>query len=181
MARDDAELIRRWRGGDAAAFDALVRRWQQPAARFLARLLGAAGPVADLCQEMFLRVYLWRDRYREEGSFSTWLYRIALNLARDHARKAVRQPAPLPEEIAVSCPAERPQWEHREMQETIDAALAELPATLREVLVLRHYEGMNFEEMGRLLGVPASTLKSRFSVALNKMHERLRDRGWTSE
>src|SRR5258707_602770 len=139
MARDDAELIRRWRGGEAAAFDALVRRWQQPAARFLARLLGAGGPVADVCQELFLRVYLWRDRYREEGTFSTWLYRIALNLARDHARKVARQPVPLPEEVAVYSPNERPSWEHHELQEIIDDALAEVPAPLREGLVLRHY------------------------------------------
>ena len=179
MARDDADLIRRWRGGESAAFDALVRRWQQPAARFLARMLGAAGPVADLCQELFLRVYLWRDRYREEGSFSTWLYRIALNLARDHARKKIRQPVPLPEEVPANGPVELPLWERRELQESIDAALSELPPNLREVLVLRHYEEMNFEEMGRLLDVPATTLKSRFTVAMHKMHERLRDRGWS--
>lgn len=178
MARDDAELIRRWRGGDAGAFDALVRRWQQPAARFLARLLGPAGPVADLSQELFLRIYLWRDRYREEGSFSTWLYRVALNLARDHARKSERQPTPLPEEVPVCGRDEMPRWEHAELRDTIDAALADLPAPLREVLVLRHYEEMNFEEMGRLLEVPASTLKSRFTVAMHKMHERLRDCGW---
>lgn len=179
MARDDAELIRRWRGGDAAAFDALVRRWQQPAARFLARMLGAAGPIADLCQELFLRVYSWRDRYREEGTFSTWLYRIALNLARDHARKAARQPVPLPEEVAVHAPTELPAWEHRELQEVIDEALACLPGPLREVLILRHYAEMNFEDMGRLLNVPASTLKSRFTVALSKMHQRLRECGWS--
>jgi RNA polymerase sigma-70 factor, ECF subfamily len=181
MARDDAELIRRWRDGDAGAFDALVRRWQQPAARFLARLVGPSGPVADLCQELFLRIYLWRDRYREEGTFSTWLYRIALNLARDHARKVARQPMPLPEEVVVHVPNERPSWERQELQEIIDDALAELPAPLREVLVLRHYEEMNFEDMGRLLGVPASTLKSRFTVALGRVHQRLLESGWTSE
>lgn len=181
MARDDGELIRRWRGGDPTAYDALVRRWQQPAARFLARMLGMAAPVADLCQELFLRIYLWRDRYREEGSFSTWLYRIALNLARDHARKLARQPAPLPEEVPANGSDDLPRWEHRELQETIESALSELPGPLREVLVLRHYEEMNFEDMGRLLDVPASTLKSRFTVALNKMHERLRDCGWADE
>lgn len=179
MTGDDSELIRRWRGGDPAAFDALVRRWQQRAARFLTRMLGAAAPVADLCQELFLRIYQWRDRYRDEGNFGTWLYRIALNLARDHARKVARQPVPLPEEALVYSPAEPPLWEHRELRETIDAALAELPPNLREVLVLRHYEEMNFEEMGRLLGVPASTLKSRFAVALGKMHEQLRECGWS--
>src|SRR5215211_6366204 len=137
MGHEDPDLTRRWRSGDAAAFDALVRRWQQPVARFVARLLGPAGPVADVCQEVFLRVYLSRDRYREEGCFSTWLYRIALNLARDHARRLARRPVVLPEEVPAVAGSDAT-WEHREIQEGIDLALARLPDPLREVLVLRH-------------------------------------------
>jgi RNA polymerase sigma-70 factor, ECF subfamily len=177
MKQDDGELIRRWRAGEPAAFDALVRRWQQPVARFLSRLLGSAAPVADVCQELFLRVYLSRDRYREEGSFSAWLYRIALNLSRDHARRQARQPVSLREEVAAGSPA-TPHWERREIQEVVDFALGQLAPSLREVLVLRHYESMNFEDMGRLLGTPPSTLKSRFAVALRKLRDVLQNLGW---
>src|SRR5437868_2949365 len=87
MGQADADLMRRWQGGDTAAFEELVRRWQGPVGRFLARLTGPGGPVPDLCQEVFLRLYLAGPRYREGGSFATWLYRIALNVARDAARR----------------------------------------------------------------------------------------------
>jgi len=71
--------------------------------------------------------------------------------------------------------------ERRELIQIVEKALAELPASQREVLVLRHYEGMRFEEMARLLGVPASTLKSRFAAALQRMRVRLEQPGWSHE
>ncbi len=91
-AQDDADLMRRWQQGDAGAFVDLTRRWQQPMARFLSRLVGQPDQVADLCQEVFLRFYLKGPRYRENGTFSTWLYQIALNAARDAGRRARRTP-----------------------------------------------------------------------------------------
>src|SRR5262245_57223557 len=84
---DDAELMRRWQRGDVGAFESLVRRWQQPMARFLTRLLGRPDRAADLCQEVMLRLYHAGPRYRENGAFAPWLYRIALNVARDAGRR----------------------------------------------------------------------------------------------
>src|SRR6516165_10784532 len=81
-----------WRSGDAAAFEKLVRRWQQPVARLLFHFLGRHDLVADLCQEVFLRVYEHRARYQESGAFAPWLYRIALNVARDAQRRRRVQP-----------------------------------------------------------------------------------------
>src|SRR4051794_27113021 len=86
----DAELFRLWREGNAAAFEALVVRWQQPIARFLCRYTGNGDGVSDLCQEVFLRLYSAGPRYRENGAFSSWLYRIALNVARDASRRSRR-------------------------------------------------------------------------------------------
>src|SRR6266576_3933620 len=86
----DAELFRLWREGNAAAFEALVVRWQQPMARFLYRYTGSDEGVSDLCQEVFLRIYTAGPRYREKGTFSSWLYRIALNVARDSGRRCRR-------------------------------------------------------------------------------------------
>src|SRR2546426_838022 len=88
MGQADEDLLRRWQRGDRAAFEALVRRWQGPVARFVARLTGCLERTQDLCQETFLRVYLAGPRYRETGAFSPWLYRIALNVVRDAARRA---------------------------------------------------------------------------------------------
>jgi RNA polymerase sigma-70 factor (ECF subfamily) len=181
MGHDDAELIRRWQAGEAAAFEELVRRWQQPVARFLTRLAGRAEQVPDLCQEVFLRVYLARTRYRDRGVFSTWLYQIALNVARDAARRR----RPEPQSLANHEPAEvkpaQATCEQHELAQALQRAIGELPAPLREVLVLRHYEEMNFEQIARLLGVPASTLKSRFTVALSRLRRRLQQLGWSYE
>ncbi len=179
MGQDDTALIQRWQQGDLTAFEALVRRWQQPVGRFLARLTGPAGPVQDLCQEVFLRLYLAGPRYRETGVFSTWLYQIALNVARDAGRRRRREPLPLADaEPATEEARAETICQQQELAAAVAQAVAELPPPLREVLVLRHYEERSFEEIGRLLLVPASTLKSRFAVALGRLRHRLQQLGW---
>ncbi len=182
MDCDDANLMRRWQAGDAAAFEALVRRWEQPVARFLTRLAERPDRVADLCQEVFMRLYLAGPRYRETGAFSTWLYQIALNAARDAGRRRRHEPASLAEQDEPAAPAlAEAICERRELAEQVTQLVAELPPPLREVLVLRHYEGLTFEEIGRVLATPPSTLKSRFALALARLRVRLRQRGWSPE
>jgi RNA polymerase sigma-70 factor (ECF subfamily) len=175
MEPSEADLMRRWQGGDTASFEEIVRRWQCRVGRLLARL---AGPdlAADLCQEVFLRLYTAGTRYREEGAFATWVYRIALNVARDSARRrrdfvalCDHEPLDLARPHDFVC--------RREAVQLVTLALAELPDALREVLVLRHYECLNFEEIARLTGTPASTLKSRFAVALTRLRVRLEQLG----
>ncbi len=77
MPRDESDLAERWQRGDADAFEAIVRQWQAPIGRFLTRLVGSPEDVQDLVQEVFLRVYQARGRYRENGAFRVWLYQIA--------------------------------------------------------------------------------------------------------
>src|SRR5687767_1627656 len=115
MGRDDAELVERWRRGERAAFEALVRRWQQPIGRFLFRLTGRAETAGDLCQEVFLRAWHAGPRYREAGAFSAWLYRIALNAARDAARRGRRALVPLADEIADRAPSAETACAQREL------------------------------------------------------------------
>ena len=163
---------RDWRSGDAAAFEMLVRRWQQPMARFLFHLVGREDVVADLCQEVFLRVYEQRSRYRETGAFAPWLYRIALNVARDALRRRRKEPLGLAGvEPATSDPPPDAACEQAERGRLVAQTVADLPEPLRVVVVLRHYEDMSFEQIARLLEAPPSTIKSRFRAAL----ERLRD------
>jgi RNA polymerase sigma-70 factor (ECF subfamily) len=181
MGQPDPDLIQSWRRGDPAAFEALVRRWQGPVARFLSRLVGRHDLVADLCQEVFLRLYLARERYRESGAFSTWLYQIALNVARDAARKDRRAARHLPEPPTEVQDLAAARYERRELAEAVARALAELPPPLREVLVLRHYEGLTFDRIARVLGAPASTLKSRFAAALERLRPKLEQLGWSRE
>jgi RNA polymerase sigma-70 factor (ECF subfamily) len=178
----DAELVRRWQSGDLRAYEALVRRWQAPMARFLARLAPQAEAVPDLCQDVFLRLYRAGPRYREGGAFATWLYRIALNVARDAGRRRRHAVLPLDgHEPPSSLPGAEEVCEREEVARSVADAVAQLPPPLREVLVLRHYEDMNFERMARVLGTPASTLKSRFAAALARLRERLRHLEWSHE
>jgi RNA polymerase sigma-70 factor (ECF subfamily) len=183
MGQEEADLIRRWKQGEPAAFEALVRRWQQPVARFLFRLIGQAEQVQDLCQEVFLRAYLATSRYRETGAFSTWLYRIALNVARDTGRRRRHEPGPLPGTDLADGTASKADelCQQKELAAAVGQAVAALPDSLREVLVLRHYEGLSFESMGRLLHMPASTLKSRFTAALQRLKQHLSNLGWSDE
>lgn len=167
----DGERMRRWSAGDRSAFEEIVRAWERPVGRFLIRLTRNPDLAGDLTQEVFLRVYLKGARYTHGGTFKTWLYQIALNLARDAARKQARR------SHQTLLPASHPAAEgetaldQRQQAEVVNAALAELPDPLREVVILRHYEDLNFEAMSRLLGVPATTLKSRFAVAMKKLEE----------
>ena len=176
MEPSDAELMRRWQGGDITSFEMLVHRWQERVARLLARLAGPSS-AADLCQEVFLRVYTAGPRYREEGAFSTWIYRVVLNVARDAARRR-RPTLPLEDHDPPDGDFAPPEMLlHRETVALIGQALDELPDAQREVLVLRHYEGLNFEEIARLTGTPPSTLKSRFAVALQRLRVSLEKKG----
>src|SRR5262249_17914634 len=125
------------------------------------------------CQEVFLRVYQARSRYRATGKFSSWLYQIALNVVRDAARR--RHPLlPLVGDAIVDepCPAE--QCQQQDLSNAVSRAVADLPKPLRVVLVLHHYEDMHFEDMALVLQTPASTLRSRFATALRRLRDRLR-------
>jgi RNA polymerase sigma-70 factor (ECF subfamily) len=182
MGLTDADLMRSWQHGDSLAFETLVRRWQQPMARLFQRLLGRTDLIPDLCQEVFLKVYDARSRYRERGAFSTWLYRIALNVARDACRRRRPEHVPLEgHEPADPSASADTQCQHDEAALLMMKAVGELPEALREVLVLHHYQGLNFEEIARLTATPASTLKSRFAAALIRLRTRLQEWGWDPE
>jgi RNA polymerase sigma-70 factor, ECF subfamily len=178
MGSQDGELIQRWQQGDAAAFEDIVRRWQVPLARFLFHLVGSAELVSDLCQEVFLRVYHAGPRYRDCGAFSSWLYHIALNVAREAGRRRRHEPVTeANQEVADnSAPAETVCAE-QEAAQLVARAVSELPEPQRVVLILRHYEQRSFEEISRLTGTPASTLKSRFAAALTRLRDRLEELG----
>jgi RNA polymerase sigma-70 factor (ECF subfamily) len=174
----DHELMRLTAEGDSEAFSALLRRWDSRVVRVLATLVNSRADVDDLRQEVFIRVLRASDRYRDCGEFSTWLFRIVLNLARDHARRTRRRPQPLPEELrdeGIAPPAAG--VSQRELADSVAASLAALPQELREVLVLKHYAELTFAEMAETLAAPASTLKSRLALAHRRLGAELARRG----
>jgi RNA polymerase sigma-70 factor (ECF subfamily) len=179
MTLSDHELMHRSRLGDPTAFDELVRRWENPIGRVVARLLGTGSEVEDVCQEVFLRVLRAKDRYQESGAFSTWLYRIALNLARDTLRRRKRWSwLPLADqELKSPAPPAAHDFDRRELGRQVELALAALPEPLREVLVLKHFGQLTLAEIALVAGLPTSTIKSRVQTALERLRSELARRG----
>ena len=171
---------------DEAAFAQLVRRWEGPIQRLCTRMTGDAHRAEDLTQETFARVFAKRKDYQPNGKFSTWLWRIALNLCCDEwRRRQRRQELPLDDtggeaaasvldRLAAREPAPDESLEGQERGALVRGALMQLSETHRAVLVLRHYENLKFREIAGVLEVPEGTVKSRMAEALAKMSRLLK-------
>jgi RNA polymerase sigma-70 factor (ECF subfamily) len=160
------------KAGDEASFDFLLQKYRSPLVNFLDHMVRDTATAEDLAQEVFLRVYRARKQYTPSAKFTTWLFRIATNLAlnsvRDnrHLRMAVSLDAPAGDED--SAPMELPSRdmridEHmieRDRSEFIRRAIASLPEKQRAAVLLHKYEEMDYGEIARILGCSGSALKS---------------------
>lgn len=174
---DEQAMWRVQHADDEAAFAQLVRRWEGPIQRLCERMTGDAHAAKDLAQETFVRVFARRKDYQGDGKFSTWLWRIALNLCYDELRRRQRretstfeseggEPLAVLETFRAAEPAPDKLVAERERSGLVKRALDELPEIYRTVLVLRHYEDLKFREIAEVLGVPEGTVKSRMTEAL---------------
>ena len=173
----DEQAMRRVQAqDDPAAFGRLVRRWEEPIVRLCARMTGDAHRGEDLKQEAFARVFARRKEYRPEAKFSTWLWRIALNLCYDELRKQ-RRHAEFPLEDRPDEPGGKaepadeqlsPDWRlaTAEECELVRCALLRLPETQRAALVLRYCEGLKLREISQILEIPETTAGSRVAAGL---------------
>jgi len=171
---------------DERAFTRLVERWENPIRRLCTRMTGDPHRGEDLTQEAFARVFAKRKQYEPSGKFSTWLWRIAVNLCHDELRRRNRRGESsldadpesgeaIPEsEFAASEPTPDKCLMEQERGEMVRAALVRLPETYRTVLVMRHYEHLKFREIADVLEVPEGTVKSRMAEALTQMSRLLK-------
>ena len=180
---EDVRLMLAFRAGDAAAFDALFRRWASPLLRYLARMLRDDAAAEDLVQEAFLRVHRARDRYTPEARFSTWLYRIATNLAlnelrrpRQRARHERADALAGHELVAPAVEAEGAYDARRRAARTLDA-LAALPEKQRAALCLASLEGLSYAEVAEALEVSEAAVKALVHRARSALAGRLRAGG----
>jgi len=185
MAQElDEDLLRRCcSGGDAAAFATLVRRYERELFSYLRRYLGDAEMAEDVFQATFLQVHLKKDQFEAGRRFRPWLYTIATNQAIDAQRRNRRHRmasldarggddvATLLELLASDDDTAAERLEEQEAREWVQAAVAELPDTLRRTLVLVYHQGMKYREAAEVLGIPVGTVKSRLNAALLKLNE----------
>lgn len=169
----------RFQAGDEAGFDELVEAYQGQVFSLLRRLLGPHGEVEDLAQEVFLRVHRARAEYRPDSRFGTYLYRVTYNLALNRLRDERRRPVVRAPEHWGGDPLEFPapagpdparRADTATWTRWIELALAELPENQRAALVLQHYNGLDLEEIGAVLGVSDKAVKS----LLHRARENLR-------
>jgi RNA polymerase sigma-70 factor (ECF subfamily) len=168
----------RFQGGDARAFEVLVRRHRTPLFSFLLRLTGDRGRAEDLCQDAFLKAVRASADWQPRARVQTWLYAIARNLAIDEARRqAFRRAEPLDDGPAAAAASDDPAPDRAAdaalVRPKLEAALAGLPGEQREVFLLREYAGLRFHEIAQVTGTPENTVKSRMRYALEGLRERL--------
>jgi RNA polymerase sigma-70 factor (ECF subfamily) len=186
---DEAALIRAAQAGDAAAFEQLVRAYDQSVLRLALNLLRSSEDANDIYQETFLRVFRNLNSFRFDCSFHTWLYRITTNLCLDHLRKRkVRREEPTvvtttdgPLDRMDSVPDERahgnPQRNllSKELKERLEAVLGELTPRERMVFEMRHYQGMRLRAIGDVLGTSEEAAKNCLFRATQKLRAALGD------
>ncbi|MGB7307793.1 MAG: sigma-70 family RNA polymerase sigma factor [Candidatus Acidiferrales bacterium] len=184
MARTDVELMLDVKAGDDSSFDFLLQKYRSPLVNFLYRMVRDTATAEDLAQEVFLRVYRARKQYTPSAKFTTWLFRIATNLAlnsvRDnrYAKLGVPLDSPADEDAApmeLPAPVMRID-EHmieRDRTEFIRRAIASLPEKQRAAVLLHKYEEMDYGEIARILDCSESALKSLLFRAYESLRVQL--------
>ncbi len=186
MPSTDEELVARSMGGDLDSFNQLVLRWERPIYALAYRVIGREEDARDVCQETFLRAFRALKGFKGQAKFSSWLYRIALNLCRDWIRRERRTPvAQAPEGVDIielageSTPSESVEdlVARREIGRAVARAMAGLPDEQRTAIILKEYHGLTFQEIADLLDCPLSTVKTRLYQGLTVLRRQLaRDR-----
>lgn len=178
MSIPEDEVLRRVARGDTDAVEQFVGHWQPKISRVLSRLLRCRADSDDALQEVFLRVLRHAGRYQSNGSMAGWLYRIAINVARDTTRRNQRTMESIdtdPPEASANSGIEK--CAQREQRLLIDQSLNAASRGDRELIVLKHFAGLTFAEIAGALDLPVTTVKSRMAAALKRLQITLQNHG----
>jgi RNA polymerase sigma-70 factor (ECF subfamily) len=173
----DHDLLRRVKEGDMVAFSKLVDRYRNRLMNVIGRMLNSAEEAEDIVQETFLRVYQHRDSFDFKHCFSTWLYTIALNLARNELRKKKKYRFVdifdmQNKEVETAVEAKIPS----NLGPALEAAINQLPEKYKTAFILRDIEEMPYDEVARVLSIPLGTVKSRVNRARSILRDKLKPR-----
>jgi RNA polymerase sigma-70 factor (ECF subfamily) len=186
---DDHSLLEATRTGDELAFQEIVKRYRNPITNFVYRMLNDYDRAVDLAQETFVRIYMNVERYQATYSFSTYIYRIASNLAISELRQRKRRRLiPIPmfysdkenEEFEIDLPDTQQVTAEQNMilderRDAVSRAIASLPEKYRTVVVLRDIEGKSYEEISAVLNLSDGTVKSRINRARGLLKDKLKE------
>ena len=181
-SQTDEELVALATAGDLDSFNQLVARWERPIYALAYRTLGREEDARDVVQEAFLRAFRGLRGFRGQAKFSSWLYRITLNLCRDWIRRERRQPiAQAPEGVdLIDLASEQSPSEtiedlvaRHEISQAVARIMADLPEEQRTAIVLKEYHGLTFQEIADLVGCPLSTVKTRLYQGLTVLRREL--------
>jgi len=186
VAWTDEELVSRSARGDHDSFNELVVRWQRPIFALAYRVIGHEEDARDVCQETFLRAFRGIKGFKGQAKFSSWLYRIAINLCYDKNRRAQRSPLSkvsdnidvldlAPAEVAGNSLEDQVGW--RELGSEVSRAMMAISPEQRTAIVLKEYQGLTFREIADLQGCPVSTVKTRVYQGLTRLRQELESRG----
>lgn len=184
-AEADLRLVEKVKRGDKKAFDLLVLKYQQKVANIISRYIHDSSEVFDVSQEAFIKAYRALPKFRGDSAFYTWLYRIAINTAKNHLAAKGRRP---PADDVEAATAEQLDSgarlkefdtpEHLLLQDeiarTIRDALNDLPDDLRTAISLRELEGLSYEEIAQAMDCPIGTVRSRIFRARDAIEKKLR-------
>jgi RNA polymerase sigma-70 factor (ECF subfamily) len=188
----EADLAARARAGSADAFRELVLRFERPVYGLILRMVRDPSTAEELAQDVFLKAYRRLDSYDPERRFGSWLFKIAHNTTIDHLRRSAPDLVSLEagdEEggglaaVLADGSAENPEAaaERGDLARDLDRAISVLRPEYREVVVLRHQEGLAYEEISEAMGLPLGTIKTHLHRARKELAGLLRARGWAPE
>ncbi|WP_322996816.1 RNA polymerase sigma factor RpoE [Castellaniella sp.] len=182
----DLALVERVRRGDRHAFDLLVIKYQRKIMRLLSRMINDSADIEDVAQEAFIKAYRALPQFRGDSAFYTWLYRIAINTARNWQAANFRRPVTVSalenedgetfDQIDGLSDSNTPEsmMASRQVAQTVNAAIEDLPDDLRTAIVLREIEGMSYEDIANTMQCPIGTVRSRIFRAREAIAARLR-------
>lgn len=182
----DTELVTRVQHGDKSAFDLLVLKYQHRIIKLVGRYVREPADALDVTQDAFLKAYRALPNFRGESAFYTWLYRIAINTAKNHLVAAARRPS----DVDLGSNEDGEQFEIEDMQSTLETperlllteeirqtvidAIGKLPDDLRTAIVLREVDGLSYEEIATVMDCPIGTVRSRIFRAREAVDLRLK-------
>jgi RNA polymerase sigma-70 factor (ECF subfamily) len=184
----DAELVQRTVAGDQRAYGLLVLKYQRRIQRLIGRMVRDVDLVEDICQETFIRAYRALHQFRGDAQFYTWLYRIAVNTAKKFLLELKNDPT-VSESFLVNQDDDETSWKKnepiadegpesilaaKEIASVVNAAMDDLPADLRQAVVLREIEGLSYEEIAAAMDCPVGTVRSRIFRAREAISARVR-------